>query len=194
VTTSPIREPLQFESLDEVLDVLRDSGHRVSATRRIVLEALFEADGPVSADHIAEGLGGTRTKAERTSVYRTLERLEELGVVRHVHIGHGPGLYALVGGGESAYLSCENCHRVTAVEVGQLDSVSAEVRKRFGYEARFTHFAILGLCAECAKSPGSDGNPGDGTGTPHQHTHVHGGFIHAHAHEPADSHTHSHEH
>jgi Fur family ferric uptake transcriptional regulator len=186
VTISPAREPLRFETIDDVLAVLRQSGHRISATRRLVLEALFEADGPVSAEHIAAGLGGRRTSSEPTSVYRTLERLEELGVVRHVHIGHGPGLYALVGGGERAYLACERCHRVTAVELGELEQISGEIRSRFGYDARFTHFAILGLCGECSDRPRARA----GTRHEHSHSHSHKGFIHSHPHPERGAHTH----
>jgi Fur family transcriptional regulator, ferric uptake regulator len=185
VTTSPVRQPLNFESIDEVLGMLRAHGHRISSSRRLVLEALFDADGPVSAERIAEGLGGKRTKAELTSVYRTLERLEELGVVRHVHIGHGPGLYALVGHGEHAYLACENCHRIKAVEVDELDSVSGEIRERFGYDARFTHFAILGLCADCSDGPGAHSEK-------HEHSHSHGDFIHSHPHKESRAHAHRH--
>jgi Fur family ferric uptake transcriptional regulator len=186
MTNSPIRDPISFEDIDDVIRVLRDTGHRVSANRRLVLEALFEADGPVSAEHIAEGLGGRRTTSEPTSVYRTLERLEELGVVRHVHIGHGPGLYALVGDGERAYLACESCHRVTAVPVGELDDLRGDIRERFGYDARFTHFAILGLCAKCS------GKPADPSGKEHSHSHSHGAFIHSHAHDRAGEHAHRH--
>ena len=175
MTVAPSRKPLEFGAIDEVLALLREGGNRISTSRRIVLEALFEADGPVSAEHIADGLGGKRTTAELTSVYRTLERLEELGVVRHVHIGHGPGLYALVGQGERAYLACERCHRVTAVEVDELDSISGDIQDRFGYEAHFTHFAILGLCTACREKTGS------GT-SEHAHAHSHGAFIHAHPH------------
>jgi Fur family ferric uptake transcriptional regulator len=181
MTVSPARDPLSFEGIDDVLAVLRENGFRVSASRRLVIEALFDADGPVSAERIAEGLGGTRTKSELTSVYRTLERLEELGVVRHVHIGHGPGLYALVGGGEHVYLACESCHRVTAVGVEELEPVSDQIRDRFGYEARLTHFAILGLCPECA------GNT-DLARSGHEHGHRHPDHIHSHPHRHPHSH------
>ena len=184
MTTAPTREPLRFERIEDVIAVLRESGHRISATRRLVLEALFAADGPVSAEHIAAGTGGSRTKADPASVYRTLERLEQLGVVQHVHIGHGPGLYALVGEGERAYLACERCHRVTAVEVGELDGAREDIRDRFGYDARFTHFAILGLCAACSEQGGRR------AGAEHEHSHSHGAFIHSHSH----SHRHGHEH
>ena len=72
-------------------------GLRVSAARRLVLEALFAAERPVTAEEIAAGLDGRLPASDLASVYRNLETLEELGLVRHVHLGHGPGLYALAG-------------------------------------------------------------------------------------------------
>ena len=72
------------------------------------------------------------------------------GVVTHVHAGHGPGRYVLARGGEREYLVCERCGRLTAVYPAQLDAVRERVREAFGYEARFTHFPIHGLCADCA--------------------------------------------
>ena len=87
VTRAPERPPLDFSSAEDILATLRAAGHRVSAPAARVLEVLFAADGPVSADDIA----GAHPNLERTSVYRNLERLEALGVVSHVHVGHGPG-------------------------------------------------------------------------------------------------------
>ena len=66
---------------------------------------LFAAHDLISADQIA----ATGASVDLTSVYRNLERLEELGVVRHVHIGHGPSVYGLVGHGEREFLVCEAC-------------------------------------------------------------------------------------
>ena len=134
--------PLDFRDIDDVAAALRAAGGRFSASRRRVLEALFAADDPLPADAVAPDL-------DRASVYRALEYLEELGVVRHVHAGHGPGLYALIGGGEREYLACERCHRVTAVPRESLDPVRDEIEARFGYRARFTHFPIVGLCPNC---------------------------------------------
>jgi Fur family ferric uptake transcriptional regulator len=175
MTTSPARPPLTFETIDEVFALLRERGQRLSANRRLVLEALFDAEGPVSAEHIAGGLGGRRSTADVTSVYRTLEQLEELGVIHHVHIGPGPGLYALVGSGEPAYLACESCHRVDVVD---LDPIRDEINDRFGYEARLSHFAIVGLCPDCAR--------GAARRRAHRHSHSHGDFIHSHPHPPHD--------
>ena len=84
----------------------------LSAVRRRVLQAMFDADGPLPAD------APSRPELDQASVYRALEYLEELGAVRHVHAGHGPGLYLLTVGGEREYLACERCRRVTARRAG----------------------------------------------------------------------------
>jgi Fur family ferric uptake transcriptional regulator len=71
--------------------------------------------------------------------------------VRHVHLGHGPGLYALLGRGEHEYLFCERCGAVEALATKELDPIREQLKDRFGYQARFTHFAIVGTCPTCAQ-------------------------------------------
>jgi Fur family ferric uptake transcriptional regulator len=142
--------PAACATLDDAVALLRQRGFRLSTSRRLVLEALFATDQPVTAEQIA-----TRLRLDLTSVYRNLEVLEQQGLVRHVHLGHGPGLYALVARGEREYLYCERCHAVTAVAPEELTAVRDQIRRRFGYEVRFTHFPLTGTCAACAVSPPS---------------------------------------
>jgi Fur family ferric uptake transcriptional regulator len=151
VTIAPRSEPLRFDDIEDVAAALRADGRRLSMARRQVLEALFAADGLISAEYIAAGTD-TGVAIELTSVYRNLEQLEELGVVRHLHVGHGPGLYGLVGKSDREYLVCEHCGRVDVADAKQLDRVRAAIRREFGYEARFTHFPIHGFCAGCRVS------------------------------------------
>ncbi len=149
--TDPVQTPaLRFAEIDEVYEALRRSGHRVTTPCRLVVEALFAAEGPVSAQEIARDCGIPET--DPSSVYRNLERLEELGVVRHVHLGHGPSRYLLVGGGEPEFLLCERCGRVRSVDPADLDPVRERIEADFGYRARFGHFPIVGLCAECSRA------------------------------------------
>lgn len=159
--TRPLHaSPLGFRDIDEVADALREEGGRFSAARRVVLEALFGVDEPLSAEFISGGAGGRTAPLELTSVYRILERFEELGVVRHVHLGHGPGLYALTRDGGREYLVCDSCDRVMAVVPAQLDGVRALVRDTFGFTASFSHFPMVGLCADCqARRPRDTGGP-----------------------------------
>lgn len=149
MTVSHAGTPLPTHDVDAAMGALRKRGLRASSARRLVVEALFAAERPVSADEIATGIGGRLPRSDLASVYRNLETLEELGLVRHVHLGHGPGLYALAGT-DVEYAVCERCSRFRAVSPARLDRVRAEIRAALGYEAHFTHFPIVGLCADCA--------------------------------------------
>jgi Fur family transcriptional regulator, ferric uptake regulator len=149
MTLAPDAPPLECRTLADAVAALRERGLRLSAVRRLVLEALFEEDAPMSAEEIAR-----RRNLDPSSVYRNLEALESQGLLRHVHLGHGPGLYAPRGRGEREYLFCESCGAVRALAPSELDEVRDRVRERFGYQARFTHFPIVGLCPACADAAG----------------------------------------
>jgi Fur family ferric uptake transcriptional regulator len=139
---------VEFESADSVLRLLRSRGLRISTARRLIVNFLFEAGGPVSAQQIAIGLGPT--PLDLASVYRNLEKLEEIGVVRHFHAGHGPGRYVLRRGKAHEYLTCDRCGAIEEVETTELDPLRESVRNRFGYRVRFTHFPMVGICPRCA--------------------------------------------
>lgn len=168
MTSAPQVPALRFESLDGAIAAMRERGLRLSTPRRLILEDLFAADGPVSAEYVAR-----RLQLDVASVHRNLDTMERHGLVRHVHLGHGPGLYVLVGRGESEHLYCEGCGAVMTVDPQQLDPLRELVRETFGFEVRFTHFPIVGLCPRCAAQV-SDGRPAP------QYQHSHGDHVHAH--------------
>ena len=141
---------LPRRDLSSAMALMRQRGLRVSAARRLVLEALLAADGPMSAEQIAEGIGGRVPSSDIGSVYRNLQALEDIGVVRHVHLGHGPGLHALAVAGEREYLTCERCADYRALPTQELDTVRGLIEHQFGYRASFIHFPIVGLCPSCA--------------------------------------------
>jgi Fur family ferric uptake transcriptional regulator len=149
MTEAPERQRLAFDDVDEIAAALRASGHRLTAARRVLLAALFAAGEPVAAQEIADGLDGRVPPSDVASVYRNLERLEALGVVRHVHVGHGASLYAL-DRADVEYLACERCGRVTGIAADRLDAARAAIRDAAGFEARFRHFPVHGVCDRCA--------------------------------------------
>lgn len=178
MTLAPDVEPLVAEDPAAAIRELRAAGLRISTARRLLIEALFAAEGPVSAPHLVEALS-----LEESSVYRNLEVLETHGLVRHLHLGHSPGLYVLARGDDAEYLFCERCAGVSAVAPADLDPVRRQIQQRFGYTPRFTHFAIVGVCDECARGVGESGSqPGS--------LHSHGDFVHAHPHRGTHTHLH----
>jgi Fur family transcriptional regulator, ferric uptake regulator len=133
-------------TLAAALGAVRAHGLRVSAIRRQLLAILYAEEGPVSVERLARRL----TRGDRGSVYRNLECLEAIGLVRHVHLGHGPGMYTLAGRAESEFVTCERCGAFEPVAPARLDAVRALIEQELGYRPRFTHFPIVGVCAACA--------------------------------------------
>jgi Fur family ferric uptake transcriptional regulator len=151
VARSAVSEAPAFETLEDAVSLLRDGGRRVSLARRQLLEGLFAVDRPVTAEELADGLGGRFPTSDLAVVYRNLETLEKLGLVCHVHLGHAPGRYALVRGNACEYLACKRCGVVTEIDSERLDDVRGLIEDAFGFHASFTHFPIAGLCSGCAR-------------------------------------------
>jgi len=137
--------------VDAAIATLRAGGLRVSAARRLVLEAFYRTDEPLSAEQVASGLDGRVPRSDLASVYRNLETLEGLGLLRHFHLGHGPGMYARAGANAREYLVCERCNRTKAVAPSNLDRARAAIKRQTGWSASFSHFPVAGLCPRCAK-------------------------------------------
>jgi Fur family ferric uptake transcriptional regulator len=135
--------------LASAVAALRAGGLRVSAARRLLLAALFAAERPVTAEELAGGLSGRLPDSDLASTYRNLDTLEQLGLVRHVHLGHGPGLYAPARGEEADYVLCAECRTFRALEPGEAEELRAAVEAITGHAPRFGHFPLVGLCARC---------------------------------------------
>ncbi len=148
MTTPNLAASLPIPDAASASEAVRRGGLRLTSARRLVLETLARAGRPLRAEEIAEGTEALPA-SDIASVYRNLEALERVGVVRHMHHGHGPGLYALAGGEDAEYLVCESCGTSRSVRSDELDEVRDVIRKRFGFEARFSHFPLFGLCQRC---------------------------------------------
>ena len=143
---SPLRAARPVPDLKAALAVMREDGGRVSTSRRALLTVLFNASGPLSVEKLAAQAVPAQ---DVPSTYRTLERLEQVGLVRHVHLGHGPGLYELESEGEREYAWCESCGSAAAFSPQRLDEARSLIEQGIGYQPRFSHFPLVGKCAEC---------------------------------------------
>ena len=136
-------------SMPAAIATLRVRGLRVSSARRLVLEALFAAEAPVTADAIADGLNGRFPSSDLASVYRNLDTLEEIGLVRHFHVAHGAGRYSLAGRNHAGYVACESCGAHQPLDYDTVAQVAAVLREACGYEPQLIHFPIVGRCPAC---------------------------------------------
>jgi Fur family transcriptional regulator, ferric uptake regulator len=128
--------------------VLRARGLRLTAQRQLVLEAVF-ALGHATPDQIHAEVAKTAAGVNITTVYRTLELLEELGLVTHTHLSHGPPTYHAVGDDQHAHLVCRGCGGVEEVTPTVLEPLAKLLARDRGFIVDVGHMALFGLCAHC---------------------------------------------
>jgi len=130
---------------DDLLDRLRAQGGRITTARRLVVSTLVTATSHVTAEDLAATIHERHPEIHLSTVYRTLDSLERLGIVEHTHIGHGPAVYHV--GVTHQHLVCEECGAVIDVPPQLLESVQRALREEYGFELHVGHFALLGRCA-----------------------------------------------
>jgi Fur family transcriptional regulator, ferric uptake regulator len=128
---------------------LRERGYRLTPQRQLVLEAV-EQLGHATPDDILCEVRRTASGVNVSTVYRTLELLEELGLVSHAHLGHGAPTYHLADRHHHMHLVCRDCDKVLEADVSLAAPFAAELRSAFGFETDMKHFAIFGRCKKCA--------------------------------------------
>lgn len=140
--------------LDGLVAELRHRGVRVTSARRALLGALVDAGGdhPTAPD-LAAAVQRAQPDVHLSTIYRSLESLEELGLVDHVHLGHGRAIYHLADEPHQ-HLVCDRCGTVVEVPDDVFDELSAAVRRAYGFAIRPHHFAMLGRCAACGVDGG----------------------------------------
>ncbi|GAA3848211.1 hypothetical protein GCM10022227_00970 [Streptomyces sedi] len=152
--------PLSPSTLGHVVstdwqDDLRSRGYRLTPQRQLVLEAVDKLDHSTPEDILAE-VRRTAGGVNISTVYRTLELLEELGLVSHAHIGHGAPTYHLAERHDHLHLMCRDCERVIEAELELAEPFADALRERFGFETDLRHFAIFGRCGRCAGAADDD--------------------------------------
>lgn len=137
---------------DRVLAQLRANGGRVTASRRATIEVLLGDPRHLNAEDIAAAVRARLPDIAESTVYRTLAALEGLGVVAHVHLGHGPSTFHLTGQGHR-HLVCQHCQSVTEIPKDELANLSHRLREAYGFTLSAEHFALVGECHSCRENP-----------------------------------------
>ncbi len=129
--------------VDSALARVRQTGGRVTSAKRAIVSALYGSPDGVTADHLV----GELPHIDLTTVYRTLGQLEDVGVVEHVHLGHGPAIYRLLGPATVTVL-CDICEQVTLVPAVEFAELASSIEDRYGVVLDLHHFAVSGHCVD----------------------------------------------
>ena len=154
----------------DLTEELRAKGYRLTPARQLVLGAVIALEH-ATPDAICAEVQRTASSVNLSTVYRTLELLEELELVSHTHLGHGAPIYHAAHERDHLHLVCGACGKITEAGAGCADPLVERLRGDFGFETDVAHFALFGRCADCvaagasatAARHGSAGNNGSGS-------------------------------
>lgn len=138
---------------DDLADRLRGSGYRLTPQRQLILGAV-EQLGHATPDEVLAAVREQASAVNASTVYRTLEVLEELGLVRHAHLSDRAPTYHSTRGPEHFHLVCRNCDRIESVDPGVASALIEALRREHGFEVDLGHLAIFGRCTDCPPPSG----------------------------------------
>jgi Fur family ferric uptake transcriptional regulator len=127
---------------------LRAAGLRSTSQRRAVLAALDEL-GHATVDELAAHVQRELPDLSLSTVYRTVEALDEVGLVTHAHLRHGTPTYHRVDDDPHVHLVCRRCEQVESLPASVAEHFVEAVREASGFEADITHLALHGVCGRC---------------------------------------------
>jgi Fur family ferric uptake transcriptional regulator len=143
LTSAAVAPPDPVDDVDDALARVRASGGRVTRAKRAVVELVFDAPAAMTVEDLA-----ARSGLELSVVYRTLSQFEELGIVEHVHLGHGGAAYRRRGLA-TVPVTCVGCGRTVDVGADDVGEFRHRIAELTGIELDVVHFPLSGRCAEC---------------------------------------------
>ncbi|NLO40117.1 MAG: transcriptional repressor [Ruminiclostridium sp.] len=139
---------------DELSQLLREKGYKITKQRKAVLDIVMEHDGEhLSSQEIYELVKQRCPDVGVATVYRTLPVLEELGYVYAVDLEDGCTRYELQKKEQihrHHHLLCESCGKVTEVEDDLLDEIEDKVFSKYGFTIKDHKVKFYGVCKDCA--------------------------------------------
>jgi Fur family transcriptional regulator, ferric uptake regulator len=133
------------------LRALKERGYRMTPQRRAIVGEIMRIEGHIAPASIAQRVKDRLPGVNDSTVYRTLELLEELGILAHTHLGSGAE-YHHASHRDHVHLVCESCGREQDIGVAETASLQRQILDKSGFLPDFTHFAISGLCERCRSS------------------------------------------
>jgi Fur family transcriptional regulator, ferric uptake regulator len=134
---------------EDWLSVLRANGSRVTAARCAVVETMIESTHALTPVEVYDAARSHYPNLGLVSVYRTLEKLEALGLVQRVHHSKDCQAFLVAGQGHQHLILCSHCGKAVLFEGDDLAVLFATVARQTGFEIKEHWLQLYGLCADC---------------------------------------------
>ena len=136
----------------EALKVLKRKGLRMTPQRQAIVTEVMRSKGHINAPAIAARVQARMPGVTPSTIYRTLDVLENVGLLSHSHLERGAE-YHHAGESGHVHLTCSRCGSEDDLSMDEAESLERLVMKHKGFRPDLTHFAISGVCSRCQGRP-----------------------------------------
>jgi Fur family ferric uptake transcriptional regulator len=140
-------------SWQAVRERLRERGQRWTPQRRVLVDVLASTRGHVTGSELVERCRAIDPATVPSTVYRTLDVLEELGLVSHSHGHDGREEFHVLPEEEHGHLQCTRCGRTWDLPLWEAEGFVADVEARHGFRVDVSHLSVAGRCPDCRHLP-----------------------------------------
>lgn len=146
-------------ALSRLTRELERRGYRLTTARDRILRALVASGGHVTADGLVEIVHRDSPRIGRMTVYRTLELLCDMGLLRPIYQGTGAAHYILMDEGHHHHLVCSRCERVVEFDECVIGDLTEAIGRRFGFEMQGHLLEFFGICPTCREGTTRQAQP-----------------------------------
>ncbi len=129
---------------------LQERGLRWTPQRRVLIEVLSRSDGHVTGAALVERCRDLDPATTPSTVYRTLDVLEDLGIVQHAHGASGQEEYHILPSADHGHLHCGGCGVTWEIDSADASALTLLLAERRGFRVDLSHLSVAGLCRGCA--------------------------------------------
>jgi Fur family ferric uptake transcriptional regulator len=135
-----------------VRDRLRARGLRWTPQRRVLIEVLSHSDGHVTGVELIERCREVDPATIPSTVYRTLDVLEELGLLSHSHGADGREEFHVMPAAVHGHLHCIVCGTTWEIDADEAAALVTALERNRDFAVDLTHLSIAGRCAACSSA------------------------------------------
>jgi Fur family transcriptional regulator, ferric uptake regulator len=133
----------------DIAGLLRSAGQKVTPQRLLILSALRDSRGHVTASQILQKVRASYPYVDASTVYRTLAAAKELKLVSETNLGSGDNLFEWISSDRHHHLICRSCNGVASLDDRYLAVLATTLEQETGFDADMEHLALFGTCKTC---------------------------------------------
>ena len=139
---------------DDPADLIRSAGRKVTNARLTVAEVLRGSDTHMSAPEVLDDVEDAGVHVDKSTVYRVLADLRDLGLVAESRFGAGEANYEWIADSNHHHLYCSVCQETFPLDDDLVDRITRDVYEKYGFSADLNHTVLAGVCGKCSDEPG----------------------------------------